>query len=137
MRGTPTIINIPRITDPRGNLSFLQNGSVIPFDIKRVFWIYDVPGGEGRGCHSHYTTELVIIAASGSFDVRLLDGVEWHTYPLNRPYQGLYVPPGYWHTLDNFSSGSVCLTLASTLYSEEDYIRDFDEYMREYKRSIK
>lgn len=136
MRETPYIIEIPRVNDPRGNLSFLQSGDIIPFDIRRVYWIYDVPAGEERGSHSHIEAHSVIIAASGSFDVRLFDGHKWTTYTLNRPYQGLYVPPGYWRTLDNFSSGSVCLSLTSTLYSEEDYIRDFDEYLRSVKSCV-
>lgn len=130
-RELPYIIDLPRIQDPRGNLSFVQNGhSFLPFDIKRVYWIYDVPAGEERGSHSHIHAKSLIIAAGGSFDVVLFDGDRYWNFTLNRPYQGLYVPPGYWRTLDNFSSGSVCLSLTSLPYSEDDYIRDFEEFKR-------
>jgi len=130
IKETPYLFDIPRVTDPRGNLSFLQNGPEIPFDIRRVYWIYDVPAGEERGSHAHIQGKSVIIAVGGSFNVKLFDGEKWYDYGLNRPYQGLYVPAGYWRTLDNFSSGSVCLCLTSTLFSEDDYIRDFAEFMR-------
>lgn len=132
----PYLFDIPRVSDPRGNLSFLQDGSIIPFDIQRVYWIYDVPAGEERGSHAHIEGRSVIIAVGGSFNVKLYDGREWRDYALNRPYQGLYVPAGYWRTLDNFSSGSVCLCLTSTLFSEEDYIREFDDYMN-YIRTVR
>lgn len=126
----PYLIDVPRIYDPRGCLSFAQNGdSVMPFDIARVYWIYDVPAGEERGSHSHRTGETVLFATSGCFTVNLFNGRKWYHFTLNRPFQGLYVPPGYWRTLDNFASGSVCMVLASTPYSEEDYVRDFDEFM--------
>ena len=111
----PCIIDLPRIYDPRGNLTFVENGQgLIPFAIERVYWTYD---------------EL-IVATSGSFRVNLFDGKEWRHYTLNLPYKGLYVPPGYWRTLDNFSSGSVCMVLTSTTYSEEDYVREFDEFLK-------
>ncbi len=128
----PHIIDLPRIYDPRGNLSFIQNGDKeLPFDIERVYWIYDVPAGEERGAHSHIHAKSLIVANSGSFNVNLFDGHEWYRFTLNRPYQGLYVPNGYWRTLDNFASGSVCMVLTSTTYSEDDYIRDFDEFMKQ------
>jgi len=109
----------------------VQNGhSFMPFDIQRAYWIYDVPAGEVRGSHSHIKARSLIIAAGGSFNVVLFDGEKYWNFTLNRPYQGLYVPPGYWRTLDNFSSGSVCLSLTSLPYSEDDYIRDFEEFKR-------
>lgn len=127
----PRIIDLPRIYDPRGNLSFVQNGDAkLPFRIERVYWIYDVPAGEERGAHSHHEGLELITALSGSFNVNLFDGHEWQHFTLNRPYQGLYVPNGYWRTLDNFASGSVCMVLTSTPYSEDDYIRNFDEFMK-------
>lgn len=126
----PCLIDLPRIYDPRGNLTFVQNGDGrLPFAIERVYWTYDVPAGERRGGHAHHEGRELLIAISGSFAVNLFDGSEWATYRLNRPYQGLYVPPGYWRTLDDFSTGSVCMVLTSTPYSESDYIRDFEEFM--------
>lgn len=127
---SPLIIDLPRIYDPRGNLTFVQNGDGrLPFDIERVYWTYDVPAGEKRGGHAHHQGRELLVAISGSFAVNLFDGREWTTYRLNRPYQGLYIPPGYWRTLDDFSTGSVCMVLTSTPYSEADYIRDFEVYM--------
>lgn len=124
------MIDLPRIYDPRGNLTFVQNGDGrLPFEIERVYWTYDVPAGEKRGGHAHHQGREVLIAISGSFAVNLFDGRAWTTFRLNRPYQGLYVPPGYWRTLDDFSTGSVCMVLTSTPYSEADYIRDFDTFM--------
>ena len=126
----PTVITLPKICDPRGNLTFVENGRHIPFDIARAYWVYDVPGGEERGGHSHHVAEELIIATGGSFNVNLFDGRETKTYTLNRPFEGLYVPPGYWRTLDNFASGSVCMVLTSTPYDEADYVRDYDEFIR-------
>lgn len=126
----PGIYDLPRIYDPRGNLTFVQNKDQVPFDIARVYWTYDVPAGEERGGHSHHEGEEFVIATSGSFNVNLFDGEEWRTYTLNRPYKALYIPPGYWRTLDNFASGSVCMVITSTPYSEEDYVRDFEEFKR-------
>lgn len=126
----PRIIELPRIYDPRGNLTFTQNGDgLLPFTVQRVFWTYDVPGGESRGGHAHHREQQFIIAVSGSFDVNVFNGREWTCHHLNRPFKGLYLPPGYWRTLDNFSSGSVLLTLSSMLYTPEDYIEDMDEYI--------
>lgn len=130
----PRLIELPRIYDPRGSLSFAQDGDQIPFEIKRVFWIYDVPGGESRGSHSHKIAHQLIVATGGSFDVTLHDGVKSVTFTLNRPFVGLHIPPGHWLTLDNFASGSVCMVLDSTIFSEDDYIRDFDEFM-EWRRT--
>jgi dTDP-4-dehydrorhamnose 3,5-epimerase-like enzyme len=126
----PHIITLPKITDPRGNLTFVEEGKHLPFGIARVYWTYDVPAGEVRGSHSHHVAEELIIATSGSFNVNLFDGCKTETYTLNRPFEGLYVPPGYWRTLDNFSSGSVCMVLTSIPYSEDDYVRYYDEFIR-------
>ena len=126
----PHIIDLPCIRDPRGNLTFVQNGdSRLPFDIARVYWTYDVPAGEERGSHAHHQGQELIVALSGSFNVELFDGVATRTFTLNRPFQGLYVPPVLWRTLDNFSSGSVCMVLTSVPYDEADYIRDYDEFI--------
>ena len=127
----PYLVELPRIYDPRGNLSFAQNGDGrVPFDIKRVFWIYDIPAGEERGGHAYHSCSEFLIAASGSFNVNLFDGRRWFHFTLNRPYQALVIPPGYWRTLDNFASGSVGMAMMSTTYSEDDYIRDFDDFLR-------
>ena len=120
------IINLPKIADPRGNLTFIEEKNHIPFKIKRVYYLYDVPGGESRGGHAHKNLQQFIIAASGSFDVILDDGFERKKFSLNRSYYGLYLPSMVWRELDNFSSGSVCLVLASEYYEQDDYIRDYD-----------
>lgn len=127
------IINLPKFLDKRGNLSFIEENNHIPFNIARSYWIYDVPGGESRGGHAHKELSQLIIAASGSFTVTLDDGNVKRTFQLNRPYQGLYIVPGIWRTLDDFSSGSVCLVLASHKYDEQDYIRDYNIFI-EYKK---
>ena len=124
------IIDLPRITDPRGNLTFVEHCKGVPFEIKRTYWVYDVPGGESRGGHSHKQCKEFIIAAGGSFDVTLNDGENKKTYHLNRPWQGLLVETGVWRTLENFSSGALCLVLASEKFDEADYIRDFDEFIK-------
>jgi hypothetical protein len=124
------VIELPKITDPRGNLTFIEGNSQIPFDIKRVYYLYDVPGGAERGGHAHKNLSQLIIAMSGSFDVILDDGENKKRVHLNRSYQGLFVCPMIWRELDNFSSGSVCLVLASNLYSEDDYFREKHEFMR-------
>lgn len=123
------IIELPKIADPRGNLSFIEGGQHIPFDIKRVYYLYDVPGGSDRGSHAHKTLHQFIVAMSGSFDVVLDDGVEKKRFHLNRSYYGLYVCPMMWRDLDNFSSGAVCMVLASTHYNQADYIRDYPEFL--------
>jgi hypothetical protein len=122
------IIDFPKITDARGNLSVIEENKHVPFEIKRVYYLYDVPGGEKRGGHAHKLLEQFIIAASGSFDVILDDGVDRKRYHLNRSYYGLYIPTMIWRELDNFSSGSVCVVLASEHFDEEDYIRDYNEF---------
>lgn len=124
------IINLPKIQDARGNLTFIEEKSLIPFEIKRVYYLYDVPGGSERGGHAHIALNQLIIALAGSFDVALDDGKTKKTFTLNRPYEGLYICPGVWRELKNFSSGSVCLVLASNFYSEDDYYRDYDQFIR-------
>ena len=124
------LVDLPRIKDQRGNLSFIEGGHHIPFEIQRVFYLYDVPGGAERGGHAHLKLEQFIIALSGSFDVVVDDGAGKKRVHLNRSYTGLYVCPMIWRELDNFSSGSVCMVLASNRYDEADYIRDYDAYRR-------
>ena len=116
-------------SDRKGNLTVVENGVTLPFDVKRVYYLYDVPGGESRGAHAHRELEQLIIAASGSFTVTLDDGVSKRSFFLNRPYQGLYVKPGLWRDLGDFSSGAVCMVLASEVYKKEDYIRDYHEFI--------
>ena len=123
------IIDLPKITDPRGNLSFIEGGQHIPFDIKRVYYLYDVPGGSDRGSHAHKSLHQFIVAMSGSFDVVLDDGKKEKRFHLNRSHYGLYVCPMMWRDLDNFSSGSVCMVLASEHYDEKDYIRNHEEFI--------
>jgi dTDP-4-dehydrorhamnose 3,5-epimerase-like enzyme len=122
------VIDFPKISNPKGNLTFIEGNKHIPFDIKRVYYIYDVPGGAIRGGHGHKELQQLIIAISGSFDVVLDDGYRRKRYHLNRPYYGLYVPSMIWREIDNFSSGSVCLVLASTTYDKLDYCRDYDSF---------
>lgn len=117
-------------SDRKGNLSVVENGLTVPFDVKRTYYLYDVPGGESRGGHAHRDLSQLIIAASGSFTVTLDDGEVKRTFLLNRPYQGLYIVPGIWRTLDDFSSGAVCLVLASDVYTEADYIRSYDDFIK-------
>ena len=116
-------------SDNKGNITVVENKKTIPFEVKRTYYLYDVPGGESRGGHAHKALYQLIIAASGSFNVTLDDGNVKRTFMLNRPYQGLLVVPGIWRELDNFSSGSVCLVLASEIYDENDYMRDYQEFL--------
>jgi len=122
------LIDLPKIGDPRGNLTFIESNNHIPFEIKRVYYLYDVPGGETRGGHAHKKLHQFIIAANGSFDVILDNGDKKKRFHLNRSYYGLYIKNMIWRELDNFSSGSVCLVLASDFYDEDDYIRDYSIY---------
>jgi len=122
------IISIPKIEDRRGNLSVIENDTV-PFDIKRVYYVYDIPSGAERGGHSHKNLQEFLVALSGSFDVVLNDGISERVVILNKPNIGLLIPTGTWRELKNFSSGAVCLVVASEVYIEDDYIRDFDEFM--------
>jgi len=124
------IIELPKISDPRGNLTFIETNRHIPFSIERVYYLYDVPGGAERGGHAHKALQQLIIAMSGSFDVVLSDGKEKKRYHLNRSYYGLYVPTMLWRELDNFSSGAVCMVLASNLYDQADYYYDYEEYLK-------
>ena len=116
-------------SDRKGNLTVVQNGETLPFDVKRVYYLYDVPGGESRGAHAHKELEQLIVAVSGSFTVTLDDGYCRRTFFLNRPYQGLYVKPGMWRDLGDFSSGAVCMVLASEVYQADDYIRSYEEFI--------
>jgi len=124
------IIELPKITDPRGNLTFIEGDHHVPFDIRRVYYLYDVPGGAERGGHAHKDLSQLIVAMSGSFDVLLDDGREKRRFHLNRSYYGLYVCPMIWRELDNFSSGSVCMVLASNRYDEADYYRNYDQFLK-------
>ena len=117
-------------SDRKGNITVVENGITLPFDVKRVYYLYDIPGGEARGGHAHKELWQLIVAASGSFDVMLDDGNVKQTYSLNRSYLGLLVVPGVWRELNNFSGGSVCLVMASMLYNEADYIREYEEYLQ-------
>lgn len=123
------IIDLPKIFDPRGNLTVAEGGINVPFSVSRVYWVYDVPAGESRGGHAHKHCREFIVAVSGSFHVTLDNGTEQRTFLLNHPYQGLLVETGVWRTLDDFSSGAVCLVLASDLFSEDDYIREYDDFL--------
>jgi len=125
-----TIINLPKITDPRGNLTFIEENNHIPFEIKRVFYLYDVPGGADRAGHALKKCHQFLIAMSGSFDVVISDGKDNKRIHLNRSYYGLHIPSMIWREIDNFSSGSVCLALASTIYDPDDYYRDYNEYIK-------
>lgn len=116
-------------SDNKGNITVVENSKTVPFDVKRVYYLYDIPGGEERGAHAHKELKQLIVAASGSFDVVLNDGNVKRTFSLNRPYQGLLVVPGIWRELNNFSSGSVCLVMASMEYQESDYIREYTDYL--------
>lgn len=126
---TTRIINLPKIEDERGNLSFIEEDNHIPFYIKRVYWIYDVPGGEFRGSHAFRESEEFIVALSGSFDIILHQGIEEKKYSLTRSYYGLYIPKLVFRRLENFSTNSLALILSSTVYNEKDYIRDFKEFL--------
>lgn len=128
MTPTPKLINLPKFLDPRGNLTFIEEDAHLPFKIRRVYWIYDVPGGEHRGGHAFRETEELIVALSGSFDVVLHDGQKEHRFQLNRSYYGVFVPKMMWRMLENFSTNSLALIIASTDYAEEDYIRSFDDF---------
>lgn len=127
----PRIINLPKILDRRGNLSFIEGNNHIPFSIARTYWIYDVPGGEVRGGHAYRENEEFVVALSGSFDVVLNDGEKEYRFHLNRSYNGVYIPKMMWRELDNFSTNALALVLASTIYDVGDYIRDFEEFKKE------
>lgn len=124
------IIELPKFTDPRGNLSFVEQLNHIPFEIKRTYWIYDVPGGETRGGHAYRENQEFVVALSGAFDVIVDDGTNKKKFTLNRSYYGLYVPAGLWREMENFSTNSLALEFSSIHYDERDYIRDYDEYIK-------
>lgn len=128
-----TLLELPINHSEKGNITAVNNGIEVPFDIKRVYYLYDVPGGEARGGHAHRDLQQLIVAASGSFDLTIDDGKVKRTFQLNRPYQGVLIPAGLWRELNNFSSGSICLVLASIPYSESDYIRNYEAFLN-YKR---
>jgi len=128
------IIELPKISDPRGNLTFVEGDRHIPFEIKRVYYLYDVPGGSERGGHGHRELQQLIIAMSGSFDVTLDDGRNKHQFHMNRSYYGLYVSPMIWREINNFSSGAVCMVLASEYYDESDYYRDYSKFLRDTRK---
>lgn len=130
----PGLINLPKILDKRGNLSFIESENHIPFKIRRTYWIYDVPGGEIRGGHAYRENEEFIVALSGSFDVTLNNGSEKKTFHLNRSYYGLYVPKMYWRDMENFSTNSLALVLSSTDFDEGDYIRDYEQFVMQVKK---
>lgn len=123
------LVHFNKIHNRSGNLTAVENGIDIPFDVKRVYYLYDVPGGESRGAHAHKNLQQIIIAASGAFDVTIDDGRNKKTVSLNRPYMGLHLKPGIWRELNNFSSGAICLVLASEVYSVEDYLRDYEIFV--------
>lgn len=124
------IIDLRKMHDPRGNLTPIEENKDVPFEIKRIFYLYDVPGGESRGAHAHYKDNQFLIAASGAFEVFVDDGVNQKVFTLNRPYYGLLVPPGIWSAEQEFSSGSVCLVLTDNAFDATDYIRDYDEFLK-------
>ena len=129
------LIDLPKIADPRGNLTFIEGNRHVPFQIQRVYYLYDTPGGAERGGHAHKGLHQLIVAMSGSYDVILDDGKEKKRFHLNRSYYGLYVCPMIWRELDNFSSGAVCLVLASNLYDESDYYRDYRTFIKALKKA--
>ena len=131
------IITLPKINNPAGNITAVNNRNEIPFEVKRVFYIYDIPGGESRGAHAHKQCHQFIVAVSGAFEILLDDGSVKRQVLLNRPYFGLHIPPGIWASEENFSSGSVCLVLASQLYNENDYIREYEDYLSHINRDRK
>jgi len=124
------LINLPKIQDRSGNITPLHGGIELPFEFKRIFYLYDIPGGESRGAHAHKACHQFLVAASGAFEVLLDDGKMKNAVYLNRPYQGLHIPPGIWASEVNFSSGSICLVLASHTYDEADYIRDYNDFVK-------
>ena len=130
MKETEFLFEIPKVHDKRGNLSFLDNNKHIPFEIRRIYYLYDIPTNATRGGHAHKKMEQVLIALSGSFNVKIFNGANWSTYTLRTPFEGLYIPPNKWRELKDFSSCSICLSVVSTDYTESDYIRNMEEYKK-------
>lgn len=130
------LIDLPKVSDPRGNLTFVESERQIPFAIKRIYYLYDVPGGAERGAHGHKALHQLVIAMSGSFDIELDDGFEKNIYHLNRGYYGLYISPMIWRDIRNFSSGAVCMVIASDFYNEADYFRDYNEFITAAKEAL-
>lgn len=124
------LIDLPKIENRSGNITAIENNLDIPFEVKRIFYLYDIPGGESRGAHAHKQCQQFLVAASGSFEVQLDDGIEKKTVMLNQPYKGLYVPPGIWASEINFSSGAICLVMTSDKFEEDDYIRDYQDFLK-------
>ena len=124
------LIDLPKIQNRSGNITAIENNLDIPFEVKRIFYLYDIPGGESRGAHAHKQCQQFLVAASGSFEVQLDDGIEKKTVMLNQPYKGLYVPPGIWASEINFSSGAICLVMTSDKFDEDDYIRDYQDFLK-------
>jgi len=131
-----SLLELPRIKNRAGNITAIENNKEIPFNVKRIFYLYDIPGGESRGAHAHKECHQFLVAASGSFEVQLDDGKIKKTVMLNQPYRGLHIPPGIWASEVNFSSGAICLVMASHSYKESDYIRDYQEFLQ-FKRECK
>lgn len=131
------LIELPKISDPRGNLTFIEGGKHIPFEIKRIYYLYDVPGGAHRAGHAHKILHQVLVALSGSFDITVDNGFSRTKFHLNRSYQGLYIPAMVWRDIDNFSSGAVCLALASTVYDESEYYREYKTFLRDVQEAGK
>ncbi len=130
------LILLPKIQDQRGNLTFIESEQQIPFELRRVFYLYDVPGGESRAGHALKTCHQFLVAVSGSFDVTVDDGTQKQRFSLNRSYYGLHIPPMIWRELDNFSSGAVCLALVSTFYNSDDYYRDYQEFLAVIRENV-
>jgi len=124
------LIDLPKIENRSGNITTIENNLDIPFEVKRIFYLYDIPGGKSRGAHAHKLCQQFLVAASGSFEVQLDDGIEKKTIILNQPYKGLYVPPGIWASEINFSSGAICLVMTSNKFDEDDYIRDYQDFLK-------
>ena len=125
-----TLIDLPKIENRSGNITVIENNLDIPFEVKRIFYIYDIPGGESRGAHAHKECHQFLVSASGSFEVHLDDGINKKTVMLNQPYTGLNVPPGIWASENNFSSGAICLVMTSDLFDKDDYIRDYQDFLK-------
>lgn len=128
-----TMIDLPKVNNRSGNITVIENNTEIPFEVKRIFYLYDIPGGESRGAHAHKECHQFLVSASGSFEVHLDDGIEKKIVMLNQPYKGLFVPPGIWASENNFSSGAICLVMTSDKFDKDDYIRDYQDFLKSIK----